>query len=190
MTSLAQRPAGRGARSTTRPAGTRAVLEICAVLALTSLHHAYGAIHYATPWRYHAVLFSAVALAVILGTFSIGQARPNTTAGRTARWVFWVVSVMGPVLLIGGFEGFYNHVVKDVLYFGGLPEAQMRRLFAPPTYEMPNDLFFEATGVLQVIPAGMAAYHLVGLAPTWLLGRDPPMPPALQGGRRSGGEDG
>jgi hypothetical protein len=28
-------------------------------------------------------------------------------------------------------------------------------------YEMPNDLLFEATGVLQVVPAVLAAYHLV-----------------------------
>jgi hypothetical protein len=173
--------------SNARQAGTRAGLEICAVLALTSLHHVYGAIHYATPWRYHAVLLSIVVLAVSLSAFSFGQARPDTTAGRIARWVFWVVSLIGPVLLIGGFEGCYNHVVKDALYFGGLPEAQMRSLFPPPTYEMPNNLLFEATGILQVFPAGMAAYHLVGLIPEWLQSRDASMPAASQRCLWSGG---
>jgi hypothetical protein len=150
-----------------RHAETRAVRAMCAVLALTSLHHVYGAIRYATPWRYHAVVLSVVVLAVMLSALALGRARPDTTAGRMAQWGFWVVSVLGPVLLIGGFEGFYNHVVKNALYFGGLPEAWMRSLFPPPTYEMPNDLWFEATGILQVVPAGMAVYHLVGCIPTW-----------------------
>lgn len=52
--------------------GPRAVLEVCTVQVLTSLHHAYGAIHYATPWRYHAVQLSAVALALILGAYWLG----------------------------------------------------------------------------------------------------------------------
>lgn len=142
-------------------AEAHAMHEISAVFALTSLHHVYGAIHYATPWRYHVVLFSAVALAVILGAFWLSRARPDTTPGAIARWVFRVVSLIVPVLLVGGFEGLYNHVVKIVLYLGGLPEPWMRGLFPPPTYEMPGDVFFEVTGVLQVVPAVMAAYHLV-----------------------------
>ena len=166
---------------------THTVLEIGAVLALTSLHHVYGAIHYATLWRYHAVVLSMVVLAVILSAFALGRARPDTTAGRMARGVFWVVSVLGPVLLIGGFEGFYNHVVKNTLYFGGLSEAWMRSLFPPPTYEMPNDLLFEATGILQVFPAGMAAYHLIGLIPQWPQRREARLPAASQHSLESGG---
>jgi hypothetical protein len=141
-------------------AETRLILEICAVFALTSLHHVYGAIRYATPWRYHAVVFSAVALAVILAAASLSRARPDTPGGRGARWVFWIVSLAVPVLLVGGFEGLYNHVIKVALYAGGLPEPWMRRLFPPPAYEMPDDLFFEATGILQVVPAALVAYHL------------------------------
>jgi hypothetical protein len=40
----------------------------------------------------------------------------------------------------------------------------MTRLFPPPTYEMPNDLFFELTGVLHVVPAARAAGRLLGFA--------------------------
>jgi hypothetical protein len=36
----------------------------------------------------------------------------------------------------------------------------MARLFPPPTYEMPNDAFFEVTGILQVVPAALAAWHV------------------------------
>ena len=33
----------------------------------------------------------------------------------------------------------------------------MNRLFPPPTYEMPSDVFFEVTGVLQFLAAVVAA---------------------------------
>ena len=39
-----------------------------AVLLLTSVHHAYGAFAYNTPWRLHAVFLSAFAAAVIIGS--------------------------------------------------------------------------------------------------------------------------
>jgi len=36
----------------------------------------------------------------------------------------------------------------------------MRRLFPPPRYELPDDAFFEVTGVLQVVPAAITGYYL------------------------------
>jgi hypothetical protein len=36
----------------------------------------------------------------------------------------------------------------------------MMRLFPPPAYEMPNNGFFEITGVIQVIPGFMTGYYL------------------------------
>jgi hypothetical protein len=138
----------------------RAVLAACAVLALTSLHHVYGAILYATPWRYHAVHVSGVILLVILGAYGLGRARSGTSTGRAADRVLWSVTWLVPVLLIGGFEGLYNHVAKNALYWGGLPEAWMTPLFPPATYEMPNDVLFEITGILQVLPAAIAARAL------------------------------
>jgi hypothetical protein len=135
----------------------RTVLAACAVLALTSLHHVYGAIHYATPWRYHAVHVSAVAGVVILGAYWLGRARPGTNAGRAADWVLQGVTWLVPIMLIGGFEGLYNHVLKNALYWGGLPADWMTSLFPPPTYEMPSDLLFEITGILQVLPAAVSA---------------------------------
>ena len=94
---------------------------------------------------------------VILGAYWLGGARSGTRVGRAADWVLWSVTWLVPLLLIGGFEGVYNHVVKNALYWAGLPEGWMTKLFPPPTYEMPNDLLFEITGVLQVLPAAIAA---------------------------------
>ncbi len=129
-------------------------------LILTSVHHAYGAYVYSTPWRLHVVFIAGVTALVILGTFAAFRSHPSGWPGRAARWLFALTVLVVPVALLGGFEGFYNHVLKDLLYFGGLPLAEMVRLFPPPRYEMPNNVFFEITGVLQVVPAVLAAVQL------------------------------
>lgn len=55
-------------------------LWISGVLVLTSLHHVYGAIHYFTLWRYHAVQLSVVTLAVILTAYWLSHRK---LVGRT-----------------------------------------------------------------------------------------------------------
>jgi hypothetical protein len=88
------------------------------------------------------------------------RAHPTDRAGAAARALFVLTTLAVPVLLFGVFEGFYNHLAKDVLYFGGLPADTMTRLFPPPEYEMPNDAFFEVTGVLQIVPTVLVIKHL------------------------------
>lgn len=39
----------------------------------------------------------------------------------------------------------------------------MRRLFPPPAYERPNDVFFEVTGVLQLVLGIVTGHQLYGL---------------------------
>jgi hypothetical protein len=50
--------------------------------------------------------------------------------------------------------------VKDGLYLAGTSPALMHRLFPPPTYELPNDLFFEVTGVQQLVLGILTGYRL------------------------------
>ena len=130
------------------------------VFALTSIHHVYGAIRYDTPERYHAAVLAAAAVIVMLGALSVSRARPTSVAERVAWWTFVGVNATVFVVLFGAFEGLYNHALKDALYLAGTPVAQMRVLFPAPMYEMPNDWFFEVTGVLQVGPAAVTAYYL------------------------------
>jgi len=55
-------------------------------------------------------------------------------------------------------------LLTDALYFGGTSPETMRRLFPPPAYELPNDVFFEVTGVLQLFlgyVAGLRLYRLL-----------------------------
>jgi hypothetical protein len=151
-------------KTVTRPssfeAPSRAAMWATVELMLTSVHHAYGAYVYATPWRYHVVLIAIVIEAVIVGSLLTVRAWPRGVAGDIARRTFAVVTIVFPVLLIGGVEGLFNHVVKDMLYFAGASASIMTQLFPPPRYEMPDNWFFETTGVLQVLPAGFTAWYI------------------------------
>jgi hypothetical protein len=144
---------------------TRRVLRMAlAVLVLTSVHHAYGAYIYSTPWRLHVVFVSVLTAAVLMGSLLVLRRWSLSVAGEIAFWVFSAVVLVIPVAAIGLFEGGYNHAVKDALYFAGALPALMRRLFPPPAYELPNDVFFEVTGVLQFIlgvATGRRLYSLI-----------------------------
>lgn len=112
------------------------------LMTLTSVHHAYGAFVYHTPWRLH-VLFLSVP--VIILTLILNRITNNT-------WVLWVyrlLTLIIPIILIGIFEGLYNHVLKNILFFSGLSQNNMEMLYPSGTYEMPDNWFFEITGMLQ-----------------------------------------
>jgi hypothetical protein len=137
-----------------RAAGAALVL-----LLMTSIHHSHGAYVFDTPWRYHAVIVSVLAAAAILGSLHVARRPAGGIIRDIAFWAFAMVTLAVSVLY-GAFEGGYNHVVKNALFFGGASSELMLRLFPPPAYEMPSDLFFEITGVLQVVPAAVAITHL------------------------------
>jgi ubiquinone/menaquinone biosynthesis C-methylase UbiE len=133
-------------------------------LLLTTIHHVYGAAIYNTPWRNHVAFISLPAAFFIAGALFASGKYHNTTFGRVALWSAIAAVVVIPFGAIGLFEGGYNHVVKNALYFSGASSTLMRRFFPPPAYEMPDDLFFELTGALQffvALPAGYYAYRLL-----------------------------
>jgi peroxiredoxin len=148
---LASNPVGHEApkRSRLVKAGGSAI----SVLLLTIGHHLYGASVYDTPWRAHVAHHAMVGIILILVTVVIAWKWNGTRIGREALWLFTVVTVLFPIAWIGLFEGGYNHVVKNALYFGGLSRERLLALFPPPRYELPNDLVFEVTGVLQFFVA-------------------------------------
>lgn len=152
-------PTERAARDLLRPA--------VATLVLTSLHHSYGAVIYDTPWRHHATFIGMLASAVLYAAYRVARSGRRGLARNAALGALTAGTGILVVLVFGLFEGAYNHVAKNILYFGGLPEDTMMMLFPPPTYEMPNDFVFELTGVLQVVPAALAAVALVRLVRAW-----------------------
>jgi hypothetical protein len=123
-------------------------------LLLTIVHHARGAILYESPFRLH-VVFVAVPLAAAL-TLAY-RARSLTTAGRVGRAAFLALSFFVGAA-IGVYEGGYNHVLANVLYFAGAPPELFERLY-PSVSERPSDFWFESTGVLQ-FPVGACAAWL------------------------------
>lgn len=142
---------------------TKTLLASASVLILTVIHHFYGAVIYATPWRHHVAFIVLPMLLVLILSYGVHRWRPLTSLGRASMWLFIVLTLLVPVGVIGFFEGGYNHLVKNVLFFGGAPRATLEQLFPPPKYEMPNDLWFEVTGVLQFFFGLWAAYYLFRL---------------------------
>jgi hypothetical protein len=141
-------------------AARKATLGAVGICLLTSVHHAYGAHIYNTPWRHHAAVVSMMATAVIAASFWLFQKRSGHPLATVALRIFIVVTFMVPFLGFGVFEGAYNHGLKDALYFAHASPDLMRQLFPPPTYEMPNNAFFEVTGVLQLVPGVVTGYYL------------------------------
>jgi hypothetical protein len=119
-----------------------------AILIATSVHHAYGAMIYRAAFRGHVAL-GAIPLMLLLPTLLFLGSRPSRTRLHRLALSGGVLLMAVLVLGLGLFEGGYNHFLKNVLYFSGTPGDTMARLYPSPPYEMPNDWFFEVTGVLQ-----------------------------------------
>ena len=132
-------------------AAQRTVVGGLAVLLLTTVHHLYGAYVYGTPWRNHVAHVAGLGAAVLVGALLVFKRQGGTTVGRIALGIVMLGTLVLPVIGIGLFEGGYNHAAKLALYFAGSAPAVMQRFFPPPTYELPNDAFFEVTGVLQLV---------------------------------------
>lgn len=155
----------------------RAGISSLAVLALTVVHHAYGALLYDTPWRLHAAVVAAViALAIVRALYLAGSKR-GTSSGRRWAHIAMALILVFPVILIGLVEGGYNHLVKDLVYLFSGPQAA-RTLFPSPTYEMPSDLVFELSGVAQLPLSFAAAYFAMAIRPGRRTGNG--MPSELQ----------
>lgn len=141
-------------------AGAAALL----VLALTAVHHIWGAVIYATPWRVHIVYVAIPVAILFVVLLAAGWRNRGMPSGRAATWGAIGVILFFPVLLIGIYEGGYNHLVKNLLYFVfGEPVA---RMMCPDdgTCELPSDFVFEATGIAQVFAGLYAGYAAIRLA--------------------------
>lgn len=142
-----------------RRAVVGAGVSAAAVMLLTAFHHMYGAVIYQTPWRNHMVEVSLWATAFIIAALFVFYRKQSSTTGRVAFWLATAAIALIPVGVVGLFEGVYNHLLKNLLFFSGAPITLLHELFPPPTYHLPNNVIFEVTGVLQAFVAGAAAYY-------------------------------
>jgi hypothetical protein len=129
---------------------------------LTTIHHVYGAIIYNTPWRLHILMMS---IPVIILTLVLEQQLRKKDGGDKCFkfWAFYFISLVPSLGMIGVFEGIYNHLLKNIMFFGGAGDELLQTLFPAPTYEMPNDLLFEFTGVMQGVIATVMIKGMISL---------------------------
>ena len=152
------------ARNQLRTAEIRAGAAALFILLLTSVHHAWGAYVFDTPFRLHIVSISIPFAALIVGLLYVA-ATDQPRAAAIARWAAVVTIAALPILAIGFYEGGYNHVVKNLIFFIA-GENSAREAFSSEMYEMPSDVFFEVTGVLQLPAAVYASLQLWRLVRT------------------------
>ena len=119
-----------------------------AMMIATSIHHIYGAVIYHTPWRLHVLIVSMpmIIVSIIASRLLIWR---NLSWKTSLLWSYRSIVLIFSVILIGGFEGVYNHLLKNIFFFSGVNKPTLIQMFPPPTYVMPNDVLFEITGVLQ-----------------------------------------
>lgn len=144
-----------------RVAAIRAGIATLAVLALTVVHHVYGAIRYDTPWRMHVTHVAAIMALLLAGALLLHLRQPAATIGRVARVFFAALALLGPILWIGLFEGGYNHALKLVIAGMPLSQSTFQSLYPPGLYQPAGDWIFEATGVLQLVVAIVALRALL-----------------------------
>jgi len=117
---------------------------------LTSIHHLYGGLAYDSTLRLSMPIFAVFELFVVLGLL-FWYRRSNSRVVLTIFTAF--------MLLIGVVQGLfhtlYGHLYKDVLFLVGVSAENVRNFFLPVTPNdfifPPNDLFFELTGLLELI---------------------------------------
>ncbi|MEM7297372.1 MAG: hypothetical protein AAF391_03800 [Bacteroidota bacterium] len=122
----------------------KVALSTLAVYLTTSIHHVYGAWLYDTPWRNH-IAYQGFTWLVISYVILLAYVKWRY---KIIAWLFVVFAGFFFVGAIGFYEGFYNHVLKNILYFIGVNGEFLHTMYPPPKYELPNDLLFEITGVL------------------------------------------
>ena len=148
-----------GAPAHTLAAATTSIL---GVLAMTAIHHVYGAVLFATPWRLHIVFISVPVALAILAAVPLGRASPDGLLSSAASWVYLALGGVFAIGAIGVYEGGYNHLLPNLQHVLGVEHTLREGLYVPP-----DDLVFQLTGVAQFVIAVIAArymWRLVGVS--------------------------
>ena len=123
---------------------------------ISSVHHWYGAIVYETPWRAGVAYWIMGSVLVVYSLLFIYWKNLDNVVGRISIWLFFFSAVVFQAGFVT-FECVYSHVLKNILFFAGTPDFLLYKLYPSPAYHLPDNVFFEITGNLQ----------LVGFAAVW-----------------------
>ena len=124
---------------------------------ISSLHHWYGAVAYDTPWRTGVAYWIMGIVLVVYSVLYVYWRNLDNLVGQISIWLFLLIAVVFQAGFVT-FECVYSHVLKNVLFFGGASETMLNTLFPSPAYHLPDNLFFEATGILQLF-GFVAVWH-------------------------------
>jgi hypothetical protein len=130
-----------------------------ATLVLTIVHHAYGAIIYKDGFRLHVAIIAVPIILVLIVAYRVFNKYNDAPRKRRAFLFLIIVIMVIPIGAVGMYEGGYNHLVKNILYFGGVPVSTLDGLY-PSVYELPNDVIFELTGIGQFVLGLVALLQL------------------------------
>jgi len=146
-------------KPTTRLLVNRLALTILAAYALTTIHHIYGGLVDHAPDRLLVPVIMAVPSLVALWLLN----RYKRTGSWAALATSTTLAVLAWVVLSGLLHGGYAHAYKDVLFLvDGPPELYYP--LNPDEHYPPDNIFFEITGVLEMVTAYFVAlftYRLV-----------------------------
>ena len=137
-------------KTTTEQLIKSAILAFVAQLTLTSIHHVYGGIVYDSAARMSMPILVVIELLIVLGLL-FWYKRTNSGFALT---IFSVIMILVGVVQ-GLFHTLYGHAYKDLLFLIGVPADKVRNFFLPVMPNdfiyPPNDVFFEATGLLELV---------------------------------------
>lgn len=131
-----------------------------ATMVITVIHHFHGAYIYAEPFRLHVVFIAVPVKGIIAGSYFGVLLVQHEKWRDVFRTVFIGTTLIFSIIAIGLYEGGYNHAVKNLLYFSGVPATFLDRIY-PSVYELPNDFIFEFTGVAQLVAGLICARFLL-----------------------------
>lgn len=132
--------------------------------AITIGHFVYSARLYGEPGRLHVVEPALVTIAIVAALAALFVWRP----GRILSTALSLVTGVMYVAVFGVFHGGYSHLLKNILFFAGAPDETLEWLFMSPDYARPDNVAFEASGILGLVAAAFVAFWLARLVrETW-----------------------
>lgn len=139
-----------------------------AQILLTSFHHLYGGLMYESAARVAMPIFAFVELLIVLALLF----RYRQSGSGIALVLYSVIATLVGVVQ-GAFHTLYGHLYKDVLFLVGVPAETVRDYFFPilpnDFHYPPNNLLFEATGLLELVTILLIALFTYRLIENWRL---------------------
>lgn len=136
----------KAVKPTTRRLANRTALAILAAYGLTTVHHIYGGLVDKAPNRLRVPFIMAIPSLVALEALR----RYRRTGSGAALATSSAVAVLAWVVLSGLLHGGYAHAYKDILFLVDGPPKLYYPL-NPDEHYPPDDIFFEITGVLEMV---------------------------------------